>query len=135
MILISGATPEVDLPIALRSRIEERMAFMAQGEPFDPDLHGLIVVVESGDSLDALSSVIGFDILISSFTGLRFGEPGFEPTFEVLEESPACYELVFIHGDGDDGIVIFIPKGVEIDPELLAYCQTYATAAPGVDTP
>jgi hypothetical protein len=135
MILISGDTPEVDLPIALLGRIKERMACMAQDEPFDSDIHGQIVVIEAGDSLGALPSVIGFDILINSFTGLRFGEPGFEPTFEVLEESPVCYELVFIHGDGDDGIVIFIPKGVEIDPALLAYCETYATAAPGVDTP
>jgi hypothetical protein len=135
MILISGSTPEVDLPIALRSRIEERMACMAQDEPFDSYLHGQIVVIEAGDSLDDISSAIGFDILTTSFTGLRFGEPGFEPTFEVLEDSPDCYELVFTHGDGDDGIVIFIPKGVEIDPELLAYCLTYATAAPGVDTP
>jgi hypothetical protein len=126
---------ELDLPIDLLSRIEERMAHMAQDEPFDPDIHGQIVVVEEGDSLDALSSVICFDILTNSFTGLRFGDSGFEPTFEVLEESPDCYELVFIHGEGDDGIVIFIPKGVEIDLELLAYCQTYATAAPGVDTP
>ena len=133
MILISGLTPEVELPIDILGRIEERMACMAQDEPFDPDLHGQIVVIEAGDGLGALSSVIGFDILTNSITGHRFGDPGFEPTFEVLEESLACYELVFIHGDGDDGIVIFIPKGVEIDPELLAYCQTYATAAPGVD--
>ncbi len=134
MIVISGDTPEVNLPIALCSRIEERMDCMAQDEPFDPDIHGQIVVIEAGDSVHALSSVIGFDILTNSFTGLRFGELGFEPTFEALEESPDCYELVFIHGDGDDGIVIFIPKGVEIDPELQAYCQKYATAAPGVDT-
>lgn len=135
MILISGATPEVDLPFALRSRIEERMACMAQDEPFDPDLHGQIVVVEEGDSLDAISSAVGFDILANAFTGIRFGEPGYQPSFEVCEENSACYELVFVFGDGDDGIVILIPKGVEIDPALLVYCQTYATAAPGVDTP
>ncbi len=135
MILISGSTPEVELPIELRSRIEERMACMAQGEPFDPDLHGQIVVVEEGDSLDAISSAVGFDILANAVTGVRFGEPGHEPSFELCAESSSCYELVFIFGDGDDGIVIFIPKGVGIDPELLAYCQTYATASPGVGTP
>jgi hypothetical protein len=135
MFLISGTTPEVDLPIELRSRIDERMACMAQDEPFDPDFHGQIVVIEEGDSLEAISTAVGFDILANAVTGVCFGEPGYEPSFEVCEESSACYELVFVFGDGDDGIVIFIPKGVEIDPELLAYCQTYATAAPGVDTP
>ena len=134
MILISGLTPEVELPIYLLGRIEERMACMAQDEPFDPALHGQIVVVETGDSLDALSCAVGFDILFNSISGCRFGDPGFEPTFEVLEESSAYYELVFVLGDGDYGIVIFIHKGVEIDPVLLAYCQMYATAAPGVDT-
>ena len=135
MFLISGTTPEVDLPIELRSRIDERMACMAQDEPFDPDFHGQIVVIEEGDSLEAISTAVGFDILANAVTGVCFGEPGYEPSFEVCEENASCYELVFVFGDGDDGIVIFIPKGVEIDPELLAYCQTYATAAPGVDTP
>jgi hypothetical protein len=46
----------------------------------------MIVVIEAGDSLDALTSAVGFYILTNRFTGLRFGEPGFEPTFEVLEE-------------------------------------------------
>ena len=39
MILISGSTPEVELHIDLLGRIDERMGYMAQDEPFDPDLH------------------------------------------------------------------------------------------------
>ena len=71
------------------------------------------MVVNEGASLDDLSSVVGFDVVTISFTELRFGEPGYEPIFEVLEESLAFYELVFIHGDRDDAIVIFIRKGVK----------------------
>jgi hypothetical protein len=54
MILISGSTPEVDSPIDLCRRIEKRMACIAQDDPFDPDIYGQIVVVETGAVLTTL---------------------------------------------------------------------------------
>ena len=60
----------------------------------------------------------------------RYGESGFSPVFEVLEEHAGFYELVFVPGDGDFGIVIFIPKQQGIDPELLAMCAEYAVPVP-----
>jgi hypothetical protein len=38
--------------------------------------------------------------------------------------------MVFVPGDGDFGIVIFIPKLEDIDPDLLAVCAEYAVPAP-----
>ena len=45
-------------------------------------------------------------------------------------EHDTCYEMVFVPGDGDFGIVIFIPKHPGIDAELLALCAEYAVPAP-----
>ena len=130
MILISGATPGVILPIDLLGRIEERMACMAPDEPFDPDLHGLIVVVQSGDTAEHLAEAISFDILSNPWSEARFGDTDFEPLFEVLEEHESCFELVIVPGDGDYGIVIFVPKESGVDSLLLSFCQTYASTAP-----
>jgi len=49
-----------------------------------------------------------------------FGDVGFTPCFEALEEHARCYEMVFILNDDGYGIDIFIPKVIGIDPELLA---------------
>jgi hypothetical protein len=84
------------------------LAWMAQDEPFDPDLRGQIVVVEARDSLEDISSAVGFEILINSISSCRFSNSGYVPSFE---ERSAYYEPAFAFGDDD--IVIFIPKGVK----------------------
>jgi hypothetical protein len=128
MILISDPMPSPDvLPDEeLRLLIEQRIEDMTDGEPFDPDLHGLIAVVEPGDTLDDLTEAVGLDILTDPWTGTRFGEPDFDPVFEVLEEHESFFELVIVPSDGDFGIVIFIPKLAGVDPLLLSFCEIYA---------
>jgi hypothetical protein len=132
MILISGSMPFPGAPPdeELWLLIGQRIKFMTDGEPFDPDLHGLVAVVEPGDSLTDIEQVIGFDVLSDPLLGTRFGDDDFEPTFEVLEEHETCFELVIVPGDGDFGIVIFIPKVSGVDPQLLDFCQTYSNPAP-----
>lgn len=102
---------------------------MTDGEDYDPDLHGPVVVVEPGDTVDQLEQDLGCSILQDPWDGTRFGDDGFTPGFEVLEEHPGFYELVIVPGDGDFGVVIFIPKQDGINAELLHFCETYATAA------
>ena len=114
----------------LRSLIEQRFDEICDGEDFDPDLHGQFIVVEPGDSVEALEKESGCPIL-SAYTGnARYGDPGFKPVFECLEEHDTCYELVFVPGGGDFGVVIFIPKQDGIDTDLLAMCAEYAEPAP-----
>ena len=114
----------------LRSLVEQRFDDICAGEDYEPDIHGQLIVVELGDSTEALEAESGCPILRSPFGLSRYGDPGFKPCFECLEEHPCCYEMVFVPGDGDFGIVIFIPKTEGIDPELLALCAEYAEPAP-----
>ena len=114
----------------LRTLIEQRFEDVCDGEDFDPDLHGQFIVVEPGDSVEALEKESGCPILNSYIGSARFGDPGFSPCFEVLEEHDTCYEMVFVPSGGDFGIVIFIPKAEGIDSELLAMCAEYAEPAP-----
>jgi hypothetical protein len=109
--------------------IEQRMVDMSGDDPFDPDLHGLIAVLEAGDTSEQLTEAIGLDVLSEPWTGVRFGECAFHPAFEVLLEHAGFFELVIVPGDGDYGNVIFIPKLAGVDPELLSFCQAYASDA------
>ena len=121
---------------ALRSIVEQRFADMCDeddpdDEP-DPDLEPdlLVIVVEPGDSVQALEAESGCPILRNLCNDIHFGEPGFTPCFELLEEHAGFYERVYVLGDGDSGINIIIPKSEGIDADLLAMCAEYALPAP-----
>ena len=114
----------------LRELVEQRFEDVCDGEDFDPDLHGQFIVVEPGDSVDVLEAESGCPILRSYIGNARYGDPEFKPVFECLEEHETCYEMAFVPGDGDFGIVIVIPKQDGIYSELLALCAEYAEPAP-----
>jgi len=114
----------------VRNLVEQRFEEICAGEEYEADIHGFMIVVEPGDSVDVLEAESGCPILRSYIGNARYGDPEFKPVFECLEEHPSCYEMVFVPGDGDFGIVIFIPKQDGIDPELLAMCAEYAEPAP-----
>ena len=111
---------------AIRKLVQQRIDELG-GEKLDSAELGFFLVVEPGDSLDTINTQLGLSILANRFTGIRWDQPGFTPSFEFIEEFPACYELVFILDDSGYGIDIFISKGTGVDPDLLAMCQRYAT--------
>ena len=114
---------------ALRILIEQRVESLSEFD--DCELHELVtfVVVEPGDSLEAIDSQLGFPILTNRFDGIRFGESGFTPSFDILEEHAGYYEIVFVLSDDGFGVEIFIPKHPDVHPQLLALCAAYATPA------
>ena len=125
--------PSVTLSIAdydIRELVEQRFEDVCDGEEYEADLHGFMIVVEPGDSVDVLEAESGCPILRSYIGNARYGDPEFKPVFECLEEHDFGYEMVFVPGDGDFGIVIFIPKQDGIDADLLAMCAEYAVPAP-----
>ena len=86
-----------------------------------------VIIIEAGDSLSDIEQEIGFSILTNLFDDVCYPDPDYVPCFEVLEDHGGCYEMVFIFGDGDDAIEIFIPKQ-GVDDELLAMCSQYAVS-------
>ena len=121
---LSGTITDPDI----RELIDQRFIDMCDGEDVDVDLQ--VIVVEAGDLVESLEKESGCPILHNLCDDTRFGNPGFRPCFEVLEEHASFYELVFVPGDGDSGIVIIIPKQEGINPDLLAMCSEYAVPAP-----
>ena len=106
----------------------------------DPDIHKLVtlrltqldsthstpmIIMEPGDSLSSIEKEIGFPILSNRFDDISYPDPDFIPSCESLEDHGGCYEMLFILGDGDEAIEIFIPKTV-VDPSLSAMCADFA---------
>lgn len=112
--------------IAIRELVRQRIEDLG-GDAFDSASLGYMLVVESGDTLEALSEQLGFEPLRNRYTGIHFNEPGFAPSFEFVEEFPNCFDAVFILSDDGFGVELFIPKAEGVNPDLLAMCQAYAT--------
>lgn len=110
----------------IRSLVEQRFAEILDGEPYNYDQHGYMIVVEPGDSVDAIEKESSLNIVHDLWNESHFGDPDFAPAWEALEEHASCFEMVFVLSDDGFGINIFIPKTVGIDIELLSLCARYA---------
>ena len=84
-----------------------------------------VIIIEAGDSISCIEEEIGFSILTNLFDDVRYPDPDYVPCFEVLEDHGGCYEMLFILGDGDEAVEIFIPK-TGVDQLLLAMCSQFA---------
>ena len=91
------------------------------------ELFSSVIIVEAGDTVEDIENEIGFCILTNLFDDVRFPDPDFVPCFEALEDHGGCYEMLFILGDGDEAIEIFIPKA-GVDNDLLTMCSQFAVA-------
>ena len=119
----------------VRSLVEKRFTEILAGEPYDYDTHGYSIVVEPGDTVEALENETGYPILGSLFDDSRFGDPDYSPCFEALEEHPGCFEIVFILSDDGFGFTVFVPKADGIDAVLLSMCARYAIPASALTPP
>ena len=90
------------------------------------DIDSPIYILEPDDSITDIESILGCRILTNLFDSLTYPDPDFVPSFEVLEDHGDFYEMVFILSNGDDAILIFIPKMEVINPQLLSMRSVYS---------
>ncbi len=120
--------------LAIRDLVRQRIEDLGGGA-FNADALGYLLVIEAGDTIEVIHGQVGFNILHNRFTGVRYDQPGFTPSFEFVEEFPSCYDLVFILDDSGFGVEVFVPKEQGIDTDLFAMCRMYAYLAPPDDAP
>src|SRR5688572_21800365 len=127
MILIRGPDQagRIDDP-DVRRLVERRFVEVCAGEPYDPEVHGEMIVAQPGDTIASLEEQGELALAGSPVDELFFPDPDFVSFCEVIEEHPGCYEMVFILSDDGFGVLIFVPDHPEIDRELLSLCRTYA---------
>ena len=109
--------------------VQQRFAEVCNGEPYDRDGHGEMIVVEPGDTLASLEWESGVPIASNPFDESRFPDPDFVPVCEYLEERSHCYEMMFLFSDDGAGINFFVPKQ-GTDADLLELCARFAVRAP-----
>ena len=118
--------PDPDIRTFVQNRFIQICDGLA-GEPFDPDLHGYLIVVKPGDAVADIEMESRCRILYNTFDDTHFGNPDFSPACEFLEEYEVCFDMLFILSDSGYGVEFFIPKQEGIDAELLEFCVRYAT--------
>jgi hypothetical protein len=106
----------------------------------DPDIFGLvtlrlsqldsilpypIIIIEEG-SLSDIEKELGFPILTNLFDDISYPDPDFIPSCKALEDHGGYYVMLFILGDGEEVVEIFIPK-TGADPSLLSMCANFST--------
>lgn len=109
----------------LRELVAHRLADLCQADIYDPDAHGFVIVMEPGDSVAAAEAAIGAPLLKNPVTGLEHGHPDFQPVAEYIGRHAHWYEIVVVPGDGDFGVVLFVPRRQDIESRLLALCAEY----------
>ena len=132
LILRDPASTSSIIDSEIRGLVEQLFMEICDGEPYEYDLHGYMIVVEPGDSVDALEKETSCPILRNRNNDVRFGDPAYAPSFEFVAEHSGCYEMVFVLDDSGFGVDFFITKTGGIDAELLALCARYAEPSPEV---
>jgi hypothetical protein len=84
------------------------------------------IVVQPGDDLATVDAALGFPVMANRFNGIAFGEPGFTPSWDVLEEHPGFYELVYVLSDDGQGVTVFVTRAEGVSAELLAMCREFS---------
>lgn len=119
---------------SIRRLVEQRIHDLG-GEGFDTGTVGYFVVIEPGDTIEAIHAHVGFNILQNRFTGARYDHTGFTPSFEFIEEFSSCYDMVFVLDSSGFGVEVFVSKEDGIDLDLTAMCRKCAYLAPPEDAP
>ena len=113
------STQDAELHQLISARIERLREFG------DLDLGQLVhfIVFEQGDTIKELDAALGFPITTNRFDGIRFGQPGFMPCWEAIEEHTLWFECVYVLSDDGAGIVVLVSKATAC--ELIPMLQHY----------
>jgi hypothetical protein len=106
--------------------LTERLAFYAE---LDEPIEQLFkqIHVEPRDTLEDLDIEFNGGFLKNHYSGRRYGEPGFQPSFEALELHSGFYAMLFCEGGGDYGVEVIVPDQPGIDARLLSLCAALSS--------
>ncbi len=120
---LSGNQPIIS---CLSTLLQRRFHDLSGEEIYDPACHGYIVIAEPGDDVKALEEETGCPIFSDWFGESHYPDDDFTQSFEYLDDTPLCYEMVFILNDSGFAILVFVPKLTGIDADLLNMCRENA---------
>jgi hypothetical protein len=87
--------------------------------------HCRFVVFQPGDRPCWLEQALGFSIFDNAGDGTRYGDSGYSPGFEWIEDHGFCFELAFQFTD-DFTHVVIVEKAPGVNGDVLEFCRAYA---------
>ena len=67
----------------IKQLVQQRINDLA-GQDIGEWEFGYFLVIEFTDTIQAIKAQVGFDILCNRFTGIRYDQAGFTPSFEFI---------------------------------------------------
>lgn len=83
------------------------------------------LVVQAGDTEDDIVRHIGLSPLIDPVDGVRYGEPGFNPSWDAALDHGGWFELVFTFGSAFAYVVLI----EDTSSDLSRLCRQLSTAS------
>lgn len=118
-----AAAPDAVTDSALRTLVADRVHdWSAMGLL---DLTHLLIV-EPGDTEEALVNVIGFSPLVNPIDGKRYETEGFAFPFDYIEDHGCWFELFVTIGNSGFAFVLFVWNTEGTIPELLSLCRRHS---------
>lgn len=120
--VISGGTLPRALDPTLRALINLRCEQLRRN--YDGPLDEIVsfLIVEPGDTEEAIVEALGFSPLVNLSDGTRFGDPEFTPNWEWATCHGAFWELVYILTQDGFGTIVFVPNDPGVEFDLHALC-------------
>ena len=82
-----------------------------------------LIVFEQGDAPADLDAALGFPVMTNRFDGIHFGDPDFQPCWEIIDRHTHWFEWVYVLSDDGAGVVVFMP--VDADNDLIPMLTRY----------
>ena len=83
------------------------VAISCDGE-FDPAELVRLVIIEPGDTLEAVNVAVGYTLT---------------PDWEARDQEGAWHALTYVLSDWGEGLLVFLPARQDIDPAFLQLCS------------
>ena len=113
-----------DLKTILLGRLELLAEFLGE---FDLSFLANFIVVEPGDSIEAIERELTISPVINRVDGARFPEKSFVPNSEFCIARKGYFDMTFALSDAGPNLCLLVPDRDDIEPMLLELCRTYAT--------
>lgn len=108
----------------LQRLLQDRFELYARGEILDLT-H--LLIVQAGDTEQAIADELGWSPLVSPFDHARFGSSEFQPYWDWLSAGHGFYEMITSTGN-DRAAVLLVEDIPGAAPELLSLLRTYSRA-------
>ncbi len=111
----------------LKTILLDRLELLAEFSDWDLADLAHFIVVELGDTIEAIEREIGISPFVNLVDGARYPDPTFEPSWEHCITRNGYFDLTFALCDSGQALCLLVPDRDDVEPTLLELCRVYGT--------